>query len=60
MKKPTKPPTKNQYISVYEYALKHKLSNDTLMRWIKKGKITDIKRIIVERVLINKDYKHKK
>jgi len=60
MKKPTKPHTKNQYISVYEYALKHKLSNDTLMRWIKKGKITDIKRIIVERVLINKDYKHKK
>lgn len=55
-----KKPIKDQYISVYEYALKHNLSNDTLMRWIKKGKITDIKRIIVERVLINKDYKHKK
>ncbi len=55
-----KKPIKDQYISVYEYALKHKLSNDTLMRWIKKGKITDIKRVVIERVLINKDYKHKK
>lgn len=50
-----------KYISVYEYALKNGLSNDTLMRWIKKGKVKDIKRVTieVERIFINKDYKIK-
>lgn len=48
-------------ITLYAYAKKHKLSVDTLKRWVDKGRIpVTRKTVTVERILINEDYKIKK
>lgn len=48
---------KDKYITPYEYALKHSIPSRTVYAWIKSGKIKDIKKVTVERILINEDYK---
>lgn len=51
----------SKYITVYAYSKKHGLSNDTVMRWVRKGKLPH-KREIIEKevILIKEDEKFKK
>lgn len=46
-----------KYISLYAYSKKHKIPFSTIWDRVKAGKIKDIKKVTVTRILINEDYK---
>lgn len=44
-----------KYITVYAYSKKHGLSNDTVMRWVKKGKLPHKVKIEPKKVILIKE-----
>jgi len=46
-----------KYITLYEYSKKYKIPFSTLWDRVQAGKIKDIKKVTIERILINSDYK---
>lgn len=49
-----------KYITPHAYSKKTGIPKDTVMRWALNGKIKDVKKITITRILINENYKHEK
>jgi hypothetical protein len=49
-----------KYVTMYAYAKKHKLSVDTLKRWVLKGKVPHIvNKVVIDKILIKEDLRIK-